>query len=101
MATPDLECKTVGILPGAWGGRNHIPFLGKDIDVLLVGEAAEWEAVEYVRDASDAGIKKGLIIMGHARSEQAGMEYLVEWMRPMFPNLKITHVAAGDPFMPV
>jgi len=101
IGDPNLECKSVGILPGAWGGGAQIPFLGKDIDVLLVGESAEWETVEYIRDASTAGIKKGLIIMGHARSEQDGMKYLVDWLQPMFPDLKITHVVAGDPFMPV
>lgn len=101
IGNPDLECRTVGILPGAWGGSNHIPFLAKDIDVLIVGESAEWEAVEYVRDAAAAGMPKGMIIMGHARSEQPGMDYLVTWLRPHFPGLKITHVAAGDPLVPV
>ena len=97
----ELSCSKVGILPGAWGGRAHIPFLGEDIDVLIVGESAEWEAVEYVRDASCAGFKKGLIIMGHARSEEPGMAYLKEWLTPMFPNISISHIAAGDPLVPI
>jgi len=101
IGRPDLKCTKVGILPGAWGGRAHIPFLGKDIDVLIVGESQEWEAVEYVRDASLAGLNKGLIIMGHAESEEPGMRYLRDWLTPMFPNIDIHHIAAGDPFIPV
>ncbi len=101
IGNPEQPCTKVGILPGAWGGRHHIPFLGKDIDVLIVGESAEWEAVEYVRDASIAGISKGLIIMGHATSEEPGMRYLRDWLTPMFPNIDIHHIAAGDPFIPV
>ena len=29
IGNPDLVCENIGILPGAWGGRAHIPFLGK------------------------------------------------------------------------
>ncbi|MEM6316932.1 MAG: Nif3-like dinuclear metal center hexameric protein [Bacteroidota bacterium] len=98
----EMLCQNVGILPGAWGGGAHIPFLGKEnIEVLIVGESAEWEAVEYVRDAARAGLKKGLIILGHARSEEPGMRWLVDWLRPQIAGVQITYVAAGDPLIPV
>lgn len=98
----NMQSSRIGILPGAWGGRAHIPFLGKDIDTLLVGESAEWEAVEYVRDAALAGMKKGLIIMGHAESEDPGMRYCAEWIANLIPAIPaIHHVSAGDPFVPV
>jgi len=102
IGDPDMQSSRIGILPGAWGGRAHIPFLGKDIDTLLVGESAEWEAVEYVRDAAHAGMKKGLIIMGHAESEDPGMRYLAEWLVPLLPGVPaIHHISAGDPFVSV
>lgn len=102
IGNPDLICKNVGILPGAWGGRAHIPFLGtENIEALIVGESAEWETVEYIRDAAHAGMKKGLIIMGHARSEEPGMRWLVDWLKPMIEGVKVTHVGAGDPLTPV
>jgi len=92
-------CSRVGLLPGASGGRGHIEFLGKnDIDVLVVGEIAEWETCEYVRDAVHAGLGKGLIILGHANSEEAGMKLLAEWLTPLFPGLPVSHVPAHDPF---
>lgn len=101
IGNPNKQCSRVGILPGAWGGRAHIPFLGKDIDTLIVGESAEWEAVEYIRDASHAGMDKALIIMGHAESEDPGMRYLAEWLVPLLPGVAIHHISAGDPFVPV
>ena len=97
----DLICHRVGIMPGAWGGRAHIPFLAKEIDVLIVGESQEWEAVEYVRDAAHIFKNKGMIIMGHARSEEPGMEYLVEWLKPILPDIKISFIPSNDPFIPV
>ena len=36
----------------------------------MIGEAREWETVEYVDDAVAAGQKKALIIIGHIPSEQ-------------------------------
>ena len=101
IGNPAKQCSRVGILPGAWGGRAHIPFLGKNIDTLIVGESAEWEAVEYIRDASHAGMDKALIIMGHAESEDPGMRYLAEWLVPFLPGVAIHHVSAGDPLVPV
>jgi len=102
IGNPNLICENIGILPGAWGGRAHIPFLGKEnIEALIVGESAEWEAVEYVRDAAHAGMKKGLIILGHARSEEPGMRWLVDWLKPKVAGVKITFLGAGDPFQPV
>lgn len=98
----NMQSTRIGILPGAWGGRAHIPFLGKDIDTLLVGESQEWEAVEYIRDAAHVGMKKGLIIMGHAESEDPGMRYCAEWIAELIPAIPaIHHVSAGDPFIPV
>lgn len=97
----DLECSSVGLLPGAWGKDKHIDLLREDIEVLIIGEAAEWETVEYVRDASLAGMKKGLIILGHAMSEEPGMLYLVEWLGRFLPQVPTFHVPAKDPFTPV
>lgn len=94
----DYSCRRVGILPGAWGRERQIAFLSSgDIDVLIVGEAAEWEAVEYARDAQALGLGRALIVAGHAASEDPGMVDLVGHLRPLLPGLAITHLAAGDP----
>lgn len=97
----DLEtvCRRVGLMLGAMGGGPQINFLRlEDLDVIVCGEVREWEITEYVRDAVAQGKMKALIVLGHANSEEAGMKWLVEWLRPRFPGVEITHVGVGDPF---
>ena len=101
VGNPDMTCSKIGLLPGAWGRDPQISLLQKDIDVLVVGEVAEWETSEYVRDAAAAGMKKGLIILGHALSEEPGMEYLVEWLKPVLPEVPVFHMASGDAFQKI
>ncbi len=99
MGDPAMTCRRVGLLLGAWGGRRQIQFLGRDdVEVLVCGEVREWETTEYVRDAAQAGREKGLIVVGHALSEEPGMEWLVPWLQPRVPDVPVTHVPAGDPF---
>lgn len=97
----NLKCTNVGLLPGAWGKDKHIPLLRKDIEVLVIGEANEWETIEYVRDAHLAGMKKGLIVLGHVMSEEPGMFYLIDWLKFVLPDVPTYHVGAKDPFVPV
>jgi putative NIF3 family GTP cyclohydrolase 1 type 2 len=86
----------------SWGYVSQfpgIPLLARpDIDVLIVGEAREWELVEYAQDTIASGKKKALIVLGHVVSEQAGMKYCAEWLKPVIPEIPIEFVAAGEPF---
>ncbi len=92
------SCQRVLLMVGASGGRSHILELMKNKpDVIVCGEAPEWETVEYVRDAQAKGDKLALVILGHAVSEEAGAEWLVTWLRPKLPGLKVTHLPSGNP----
>jgi len=102
VGDPSMELTKVGLRLGASGGNSHLTLLGTgDVELLIVGEINEWETSEYVRDAVSAGLKRALLILGHQRSEEPGMKYLVGWMNRKFPDLKTTHVDAGDPFIGV
>jgi len=101
IGDPRLSCSRIGILPGAWGRGPHIELLQKDIDVLVIGETAEWETAEYVRDAAEAGMKKGLIVLGHAMSEEPGMAYVLDWLKDVLPGVPAWHIPAHDPFVGV
>lgn len=102
VGDPEQPCRRIGILPGAWGRERHLAFLGAgDIDVLIVGEAAEWEAVEYARDAQALGLGRALVVVGHAVSEDPGVVDLGELLRPLVPGLNVAHVRAGDPLVRV
>jgi putative NIF3 family GTP cyclohydrolase 1 type 2 len=99
IGDPDQECTRVGLLPGASGGRSHIQFVGQEKPhVLIVGEISEWETAEYIRDAQSMGIPMSLVVLGHAESEDPGMEWLVSWLQPKVPGIKVTHVPSPYPF---
>ena len=100
VGNPEMQCSEIALLLGAWGGRNQIGMLSKDqFDVMVVGEVAEWETSEYIRDATFAGMNRSLIILGHAVSEEPGMNYLVDWLKPKISNVHIHHIPAQDPFI--
>lgn len=94
----DLPCRRVALLPGSLPGTVQTGMLAReDVDLLVVGELNEWESCEYVRDAAYTGRAKGLIVLGHAQSEEPGMAWLAEWLQPQLPGVQVTHVPAGAP----
>ncbi|QMU27152.1 Nif3-like dinuclear metal center hexameric protein [Adhaeribacter radiodurans] len=98
MGEPTQSCRKVLLLPGASGAKRHIAEIEKEKpDVVLVGEAQEWETVEYVRDAQAKGDKLSLVLLGHAVSEEPGAEWMASWLKAKVPGLKVTHVASRNP----
>jgi putative NIF3 family GTP cyclohydrolase 1 type 2 len=95
----DQSCKRIALLPGASGGQRQITVAENEKpDLLIVGEVHEWETAEYIRDAGLLGHPVSLIILGHSVSEEPGMEWLVEWLQPKVPAIKVLHIASKDPF---
>ncbi len=103
VGDPGTKCRRAAIFTG-WGSSGILDddqvlyLVKKKADVVICGESAEWVTCEYVRDAMEAGIGKGLIILGHAASEEPGTADVVEWLQPLIPDVKVTFVPAGDPF---
>lgn len=90
---PDMEVNRFGLAVGAPGGRAQMGLLRRrDIELLIAGETNEWETNEYVRDASDMGMNKALIVLGHQKSEEAGMLTVVALLRTAFPELPIDYI---------
>lgn len=95
----DDMCQKVLLLPGAWGGRPQITQLMETKpDLILCGEVAEWETSEYIRDARAMGLKRSLVVLGHAQSEEPGLAWLVEWLKEKAPQIKATHIPSLTPF---
>jgi putative NIF3 family GTP cyclohydrolase 1 type 2 len=88
-------CRRVGVLVGyRGGGQLAIPlFVEEKLDLIIYGEGPEWETPEYVRDATMQGSSKGLIVIGHAESEQSGMKLLAERVQQQFPDIPVRFVA--------
>jgi hypothetical protein len=75
VGDPDLRITKLALAPGAAGFTRQAKALEvPGVQALVIGEAREWETVEYVADAVSEGKQKSLIILGHIPSEQAGME---------------------------
>ncbi|HVU58105.1 MAG TPA: Nif3-like dinuclear metal center hexameric protein [Puia sp.] len=91
------KCQRIVVMPGAGGGRAQIGALRKfHPDLLICGELNEWETSEYVRDARYQGEKMSLLVLGHAVSEEPGMEALVSWLNARLPGAPVKHIASGD-----
>ena len=94
---PNLVISHIAIAPGAAGLETQVMALRPEaIELLIAGEASEWETVEYVRDASAQGRHKALILLGHEVSEEPGMEKCTQDLRVVFPNMKVEHIPAGN-----
>lgn len=88
------NCSIIVLLPGAAGGQKQVKMVVENkADLLIVGESPEWEAPEFIRDSKALGKSASMIVLGHAYSEEAGMEYLVKWLQPKLPGIKVTHIA--------
>jgi putative NIF3 family GTP cyclohydrolase 1 type 2 len=99
IGDPNMPVAHVALLPGASGLTKQVKMLERDdVQVLVAGEAAEWETVEYARDASAQGRHKALILLGHEVSEEAGMRYCAEWLKDILPGIPIEYIRAGEPY---
>ncbi|NJB69880.1 putative NIF3 family GTP cyclohydrolase 1 type 2 [Saonia flava] len=99
VGNPGMPITQVGMVLGAAGSARQINVLQReDVEALIIGETHEWETVEYVRDAVTLGKKKALIIIGHANSEEPGMDYCASWLKSFISEVPVEFVPAGDPF---
>lgn len=80
-----------------WDAELRALAAREDIDVLVVGEAREWELVPYVQDQVDAGARKALVVLGHVASEQAGMRECARWLRGVLDGVPVDFVPAREP----
>ncbi len=99
VGDPGLRITKLALAPGAAGLTRQAKALEMPgVQALVIGEAQEWEAVEYVADAVSEGRQKSLIILGHIPSEQAGMEECTSWLKTFVTEVPIQFVPAREPF---
>lgn len=90
IGNPDMEFSKLAFMAGAPGGQRHIEMLrNPDIEVIIGGEAPEWETYLYTNDAVLQGKNKAVIFLGHIKSEEAGMEYCGEWLKTFVKGVPI------------
>jgi putative NIF3 family GTP cyclohydrolase 1 type 2 len=97
VGDPQAKVSTVAV-----GMGYGMPRLTPDLDVAIGGENPEaggaFDDTEYARDAAVLGKGKGQIILGHAISEEPGMEDFAIWLRTFVPEVPIQLIRAGEPF---
>jgi putative NIF3 family GTP cyclohydrolase 1 type 2 len=90
IGNPDLKFTKLAFMAGAPGGQRHIQMLrNNEVEVLIAGEAPEWETYLYANDAVQQDKKKAVIFLGHIKSEEAGMEYCAEWLREFVTEVPV------------
>jgi len=100
IGNPEMEVTHVALSVGAPGSSDHIKFLEeKNTQLLIAGESPEWETYQYVYDAQLQGKNKAIIFLGHALSEEAGMNYCASWLKGFIPQgIKIQYIENGSSF---
>jgi len=97
-----MRFTNVALAVGAPGSQSHIRLLsGEFTELLVAGEAQEWETYQYVLDASMLGLKKAAIFTGHIPSEEAGMEYCAQWMKTFISGIPVIYLENGSAYLPV
>ena len=99
VGDPQLAVTQVVLLPGASGEDKQVKALEQDgVELLVAGEAREWETVPYVQDAAAEGKHKALILLGHEVSEEAGMEECARWVKTVVPGIPVEFIPPREPF---
>lgn len=90
IGNPEMKFSNIAFMAGAPGGQRHIKMLeNPKVEVLIAGEAQEWETYLYANDAIQQGKNKAVIFLGHVKSEEAGMEYSAEWLQTFVKGVPI------------
>lgn len=97
----EMKFTKVALAVGAPGSQSHIRLLNSQATELLVaGEASEWETYQYVLDASLLGMKKAAIFTGHIPSEEAGMEYCATWLKTFLKDIPVVFLESENVYQP-
>jgi len=104
IGNPGIACRRVGILVGGGSlglGCEEMPMefmRDMDLDVVVCGEITEWTLCSYVNDAGMLGMNRGLVIVGHERTEEWGMKRMASWLPGLVGGIPVSFVSAGEPF---
>ncbi len=82
--------------PGFEANREAFQFKG--VEVMVMGEAHEWETIEYAADAVTEKNKVGMIVLGHIPSEQEGMRECAHWLMTFIKDVPIEFIPTKEPF---
>ncbi len=82
---------------GNFGGISGAAMFD-EVDVMVIGEAQDWDLPMFVQDTMAAGRKKAFIMIGHVLSEQWGMQYAAEWLRGFITEVPCKYIPIIEPY---
>jgi putative NIF3 family GTP cyclohydrolase 1 type 2 len=99
IGSPQTRISKVALAPG----MMLVPQLQKllqehGVDAVITGEPVEWEASPYFQDVIASGQKKGMIILGHAVSQEPGCGEMASWLKKILPGVPVDWMPSGEPF---
>jgi len=68
------------------------------VDVVIAGDAVEWEAGPYFQDLVNAKKAKGLVLLGNEASEEPGCGQMATWLKTFITEVPVDWIPAGEPF---
>lgn len=104
VGDPEMPVKRVGVLVGGGSlglGVEELPMQlihKNNLDIVVCGDIVEWTISAYVRDAKALGFNRGMLVLGHERSEEMGMKHLGDWMKDITGDLEVVFVDSREPF---
>lgn len=104
IGDPDMMCGRILLLVGGGSlglGREEMPMEEMEksgADVMVCGDITEWTTCAYINDAAQLGMRRAMIKLGHERSEEGGMKYLVPWLSECLPGVPVHFIDAKEPF---
>lgn len=105
VGDPMMTVERVSVLVGGGSlglGIEELPMKlmnDNNLDLLICGDITEWTISAYVRDAAAMGMNKGMLVLGHERSEEWGMKHLGKWMQDITGDIEVQFIDAGEPFI--
>jgi putative NIF3 family GTP cyclohydrolase 1 type 2 len=97
VGDPKTKVSRVVLYPGASNPMFAVK-LNPESEVFVGGESTEWEGGAYARDVITAGLRKGVIFLGHEVSEEPGMRVCADWLKTFIPEIPVEWITAGEPF---
>jgi putative NIF3 family GTP cyclohydrolase 1 type 2 len=97
IGDPAMTVRELYASYGNFGGLGGAQILDT-VDVMVIGEAQDWDLPMFVQDSVAAGRKKAFIVIGHVLSEQWGMEYAADWLRGFIKEIPCKYVPIIEPY---
>ncbi len=99
------EVRRIGVYVGGGSlglGIEEKPMLHMQrnkLDLIICGDITGWTTVPYINDGVSLNENVSMIVLGHERSEEMGMEFLAEYLKNEFMiNEKVIFVDSREPF---